>query len=123
MSLLTFHAEDNMDIGVNSEVEYFIQSSELIWRVRWPYKWIDKWNIEQKIVIKEKLLLSTLVSPAVFHPGGQVKFQIDQTTGVLQTGSVGFDYEDSTDRFYTVIIVARDKGTNPMQQTVSKTMN
>lgn len=52
-----------------------------------------------------------------------MKFQIDQTTGILQTGPLGFDYEDSTDRFYTVIIVARDKGTNPMQQTVSKTMN
>lgn len=54
----------------------------------------------------------------MFDAGGGVKFQIDQTTGVLQTGSVGFDYEDPTDRLYTIVIVARDKGTNPMRQTV-----
>lgn len=62
--------------------------------------------------------MSSLVSPSFISPGGAVKFQIDQSTGVLQTGSVGFDYENPADRLYTVIILAKDKGTNPMRQTV-----
>uniref|UniRef100_A0A1X7VA24 Cadherin domain-containing protein n=1 Tax=Amphimedon queenslandica TaxID=400682 RepID=A0A1X7VA24_AMPQE len=88
VSLLTVTAVDNYDIGVNAEIEYFIES----------------------------------ISPTFISPGGNAKFQIDQTTGVLQTGSVGFDYEDSTDRLYTVIIVARDKGTNPMRLTDTATV-
>ena len=40
-----------------------------------------------------------------------VKFQLDSTTGVLQTGPAGFDYEDSTDRMYTIVMVAQDGGT------------
>lgn len=60
-----------------------------------------------------------IVSPFVINPGGASKFQIDQSTGVVQTGSAGFDFEDPSDRFYTIIVVARDKGTNPMRLTVS----
>ena len=65
------------------------------------------------------LIFFSLVSPSVFSVDGKVKFQIDSQSGVLQSGSFGFDYEDNTDRLYTVIMLAKDKGTDPMQQTVS----
>ena len=65
------------------------------------------------------LLFFSSVTPSVFSVDGKVKFQIDSQSGVLQSGSFGFDYEDNTDRLYTVIMLAKDKGTDPMQQTVS----
>ena len=42
-----------------------------------------------------------------------MKFQLDSSTGVLQTGPAGFDYEDSTDRMYTIVMIAEDGGTPP----------
>ena len=98
--MFTVHAVDNYDEGVNAEIEYFIDSSNLI-------------------LIIQVIYLLPLVSPSVINAGGGVKFQIDQTTGVVQTGSIGFDYEDPTDRYYTIVIIARDKGTNPMRLTVN----
>ena len=65
------------------------------------------------------LIFFSLVTPSVFSVDGKVKFQIDSQSGVLQSGSFGFDYEDNMDRLYTVIMLAKDKGTDPMQQTVS----
>jgi hypothetical protein len=62
------------------------------------------------------------VSPAVVHPGGLAKFQVGQSTGEVQTGPAGFDYEDPTDRSYIITILAQDKGVPAMTATTTSTV-
>lgn len=61
------------------------------------------------------ILFFALVAPS---KPGKTKFQLDSSTGVLQTGPDGFDYEDPTDRMYTIVMVAEDGGDVPL--TVSR---
>lgn len=64
------------------------------------------------LLFQAKILF--LVSPLL----GLTKFNID-TAGVLRAGISEFDYENSGERAFTIVVIARDMGTVPMQRTVS----
>ena len=50
---------------------------------------------------------------AVTPGAGSSKFLIEASSGIVRTGPVGFDFEDPTDRSYSIVIIARDLGESP----------